>query len=56
LMIGLEGMASSCTGEVQVGNEKTFLLRKSSQALQRVAQAGGGVTIPEGVQRKVGRG
>ena len=45
-MIGLEGMASSCTGEVQVGNEEPFLLGKSSQALGRVAQGGGGVTVP----------
>lgn len=43
-------------GEVQVGNEETFLLRKSSQALGRVAQGGGGVPIPGGVQGKVGRG
>jgi len=49
-------MASSCTGEVQVGNEETFLLRKSSQALGGVAQGGGGVTVPGGVQGEVVRG
>ena len=38
-------MASSCVGEVQVGNEETFLLRKSGQALGRAAQGGGGVTV-----------
>ena len=32
-------------GEVRVGNEETFLLRKSSQALGRVAQGGGGITV-----------
>lgn len=30
----------------QVGNEETFLLGKSSQALGRAAQVGGGVTVP----------
>ena len=40
----------------QVGNEETFLLRKSSQALEWVAQGGGGVTVPGGVQGKVGHG
>ena len=40
-------------GEVQVGNEETFLLRKSSQALGQVAQGGGGVTVPGGVQGKL---
>ena len=43
-------------GEVQGGDEETFLLRKSSQALGRVAQGGGGVTDSGGVQRKVGCG
>uniref|UniRef100_A0A8B9EG95 Uncharacterized protein n=1 Tax=Anser cygnoides TaxID=8845 RepID=A0A8B9EG95_ANSCY len=33
-----------------------FLETKSSQALGRVAQGGGGVTVPGGVQGKVGRG
>ena len=33
------------TREVQVGNGETFLLRKSGQALERVAQGGGGVTV-----------
>jgi len=50
-------MASSCARvQVQVGNEETFLLRKSSQALEWVAQGSGGVTIPGDVQEKVGRG
>ena len=43
-------------GEVQVGNEETFVLSKSSQALEQVAQGGGGVPVPGGVQGKVGRG
>ena len=43
-------------GEAQVGNEETFLLSKSGQALGRVAQGGGGVPVPGGVQGEVGRG
>lgn len=43
-------------GEVQDGNEETFLLRKSSQALGWVAQGGVGVPVPGGVQGEVGRG
>ncbi|EOB08275.1 hypothetical protein Anapl_01498, partial [Anas platyrhynchos] len=43
-------------GEVHVGNEETFLLRKSSQALGRVAQGDGGITVPGGVQGEAGRG
>jgi len=44
-------MSQVVPGEVQVGNEETFLLRKSSQALGRVARGGGGVTIPGGVRK-----
>ena len=53
---GQEGMASNCVGGVHVVNQETFLLRKSSQALERVAQGGGGVTVPGGVQVKAGCG
>lgn len=36
-------------GEVQFGEEEKFLLIKSSQALERVAQEGSGDTIPGAV-------
>ena len=38
------------SGEVQVGHQETFLLRKSGEALEQAAQGSGGVSIPEGVQ------
>lgn len=44
-MTGLKGMASSCAGSVWVGHKETLLIRKSSQALGRVAQGGGGVGL-----------
>lgn len=49
---GQEVVASSCTGEVQVGYEEKFLLRKRCEALEQAAQEGGAVTIPEGIQEK----
>ena len=49
-------MSSSCTGGSFGWKLEKFLLRKSSQALGWVAQGGGGVTIPGGVQGTVGRG
>jgi len=39
-------------GEVQVGHQGKFLLRKSGEALIQAAQGGGGVTIPGSVQVK----
>ena len=35
---------------VQVGYEEKFLLRRSGEALERAAQGGGGVTVPDGIQ------
>uniref|UniRef100_A0A8C3CHZ4 Acylglycerol kinase, mitochondrial n=1 Tax=Cairina moschata TaxID=8855 RepID=A0A8C3CHZ4_CAIMO len=49
-------MLDAAPGQVQAGDEETFLLRKSSQALGRVAQGGGGVTVPGGVSGEAGRG
>lgn len=40
-------------GKIQARNEET-LLRRSSQALERVAQRGAGVTVPGSVYGKVG--
>ena len=37
------------SGEVQVGYQEKFLLRKSGNALEQAAQGSGGVTIPGGV-------
>ena len=37
-------------GDVQVGYQETFLLKKSDDALAQAAQGGGGVTIPEDIQ------
>lgn len=42
--------------QVQVGNNETFLLRKSGQALEMDAHGGGGITVPDDVQGKVGHG
>lgn len=43
-------MASSCIGEIQVGQQETLLLQESDQVLKGAAQRGGRVTIPRGIQ------
>lgn len=45
-------MALSCTMEVQVGYQDTFLLRKTGEALEQSAQQGDRVTTFPGVQEK----
>jgi len=55
-VIGLEGTASSCARGGSCWKLEKFLLRKSSQALGRVAQGGGGVTVPGDVEGEAGRG
>ncbi len=49
-------MALNCTGDVQVGYEEKFLLRKSGAAVAQAAQGGGGVTVPGGVPEPCGCG
>jgi len=49
-------MALNCTGDVQVGYEEKFLLRKSGAAVSQAAQGGGGVTVPGGVPELCGCG
>ena len=49
-------MALNCTGDVQVGYEEKFLLRKSGVAVSQAAQGGGGVTVPGGVPEPCGCG
>jgi len=43
-------MALICCGDVQVGHQEEFILRKSGEVLAQAAQGAGGVTIPGGVQ------
>ena len=38
-------------GEVQVGYWEKFILQNSGEALEQVAQEGGGVTIPGGYEQ-----
>jgi len=45
-----------CRGRFSFEMRRNFFFKKSSQTLEQVAQGGGGVTVPGGVQGKVGRG
>ena len=55
-MTGPGGTASSCTRGGSGWKRGDISVRKSGQALGRVAQGGGGVTVPGGAQGEVGRG
>lgn len=53
-LIGQEGMASSCAGEVHAGCKEKLVFRESAKELKWAVQGGSGVAVPGGIQKTCG--